>query len=429
MDAAVTYEIAEEIEKDMVEFGVKDFYYKYVHPLIPILLKMQIRGVKIDQVVRAEAYLMYEKETIELQEKLDGAVGRAINVNSSKQMQQLLYIDLKLPTKYKRGTTNVTANEEALQMLAKQHPSPIFDLILSIRHNRKLMSTYLVDKGGKDGRIRCSYVIGGTETGRLSSRKSVFGTGTNLQNIPKGICRKMFVPDAGNVFIEADLSQAEARVVAYLSEEDTLIDLFNREGDVHSQNASRIFNKKIGDVSLKDRDLAKKLVHASNYGIGPRTFGYHAGVGEREAKVLLQKYFDTYPKIKAWQFAVQGRLRKSRTVVTPLGRKRTFFGRWNDKLYGEAYAFVPQGTVGDILNLAIIRFSSWMKGMENEDEVEIMLQNHDAVLIQCNENKVEYFKKALNNAFDIPVMIRGRELIIPVKFKVGPNWNDMEKLK
>ncbi|KKN45066.1 hypothetical protein LCGC14_0686910 [marine sediment metagenome] len=422
MDAAVTYESAIAIKKEMKEFGVTKFYYKYVHPLIDILLEMQLRGVRIDQEVRVKASEDYARETEELQGKLDKAVGRPVNVMSPLQMKQLLYTDLNLPVKYKRGTTNVTADEEALKDLAKKYPSPVFDFILKIRHNRKIMGTYLVDKGGMDGRMRCSYVIGGTETGRLSSRKSVFGTGTNLQNIPTGVCRKMFVSDEDKVFIQADLSQAEARVVAYLSEEERLIDLFKQGGDVHTQNAAWVYGKECEEVTPDERALAKRLVHASHYGIGGRAFAYYANIQQREAQILLSKYFDTFPNIRAWQLRVQSELSRSRTMTTPLGRKRTFFGRWGEQLFREAYAFVPQSTVTDTLNLAMIKLYN------THPDVEFMLQVHDAFVLQCDKDEVEDWISDVKHVFDIPILINGRELVIPVDIKVGVNWDEMKKL-
>ena len=427
MDAAVTYEVALEIEKEMEEFKVKDFYYEFVHPLLPILMEMQMKGVKLDQTVREEAERKYAEEVTLLQGKLDAAVGRPINVNSNKQMKQLLYDDLGLPAKYKRGTTSETADEEALIALSKQYPSPIFDLILKIRHDRKLLSTYLVNKGGEDGRIRCSYVIGGTETGRLSSRKSVFGTGTNLQNIPKGICRRMFVADEGKVLVQADLSQAEARVVAHLAEDERLVETFNKGEDIHSNVASWVFNKDIKDITTgdkkSDREKAKHLIHASNYGIGPRKFAFVAEIPEKEAKVLLQKYFDTFPKIKGWQFSVQSQLRHSRTFITPMGRKRTFFGRWGDQLFREAYAFVPQSTVGDVLNKAIINLKRL------HVDTEFMLQNHDAFVTQVGVEHVAEEMRLIKKAFDIPIMVKGRTFTIPIDFKVGKNWDEMKKVE
>jgi DNA polymerase-1 len=281
------------------------------------------------------------------------------------------------------------------------------------------MSTYLTDEGE---RIRCSYVVGGTKTGRLSSRESIFGSGTNLQNIPKGVCRRMFIPDEGKVFIEADLSQAEARVVAYLSGEEKLIELFEGGGDVHKQVAAWIYSKDVCQVEGQERELAKRLVHASNYGIGPRTFAHHAGIKEGEARVLLQRYFDTFPKIKEWHLRTQASLSKSKTLVTPMGRKRHFYGRWGDQLFREVYAYVPQSTVADVLNLAMIRFNCM-----SVDE-QIMLQIHDAFVIQTPKDKVESSIGKLRGAFCITVTINSYEFVIPVGIKVGNNWDNMKKV-
>lgn len=430
MDACVTYECAEVIEREMKEFGVRDFYYKVVHPLIPILMEMQMRGVLIDQSVRLTALAEYEVETKELEGKLEAALGRVINVMSPKQLKELLYDELNLPPQYKKGTTSLTTNEEALETLSNKFNSPIFDIILEIRGNRKLIGTYLNDAGGRDGRMRCSYVIGGTETGRLSSRASVFRSGTNLQNIPKGVCRRMFVADEGKVFIEADLSQAEARVVAYLSEEDRLIELFKRGVDIHKHVASWIYNKPIEQVTTgnkeSEREIAKHLIHASNYGIGPMTFSKVAGVGVGEAKRLLQRYFDTFPSIKAWHLRIQAQLGKSRTMTTPIGRKRTFFGLWGDQLFREAYSFVPQSTVADVLNLALIRFVSLSES--HEEGYEPMLQVHDAFVVQCGTDKVGDCVSTIKEAFNVTLYIGGREMVIPVEMKTGKNWQEMEKI-
>jgi len=430
MDAAVTLEASVAIEKELKEFGVWDFYHRLVHPLIPILMEMQLRGVKID----IPEWKKFKAETItslaELQAELCKLVGREVNVMSPKQLKKLLYRNMNLPPQYKKGTARITTDEDALKKLAVRYPSRLFDLILDIRGKRKVLSTYIENLFGEDGRARSSYIIGGdnegvggTETGRLSSRESIFGTGTNLQNIPKGSCRRMFIADEGKVFIESDLSQAEVRVVAYLSEETKLIDLFTKGGDIHTQNAAWIFDKQVEEVKKEEREMAKRLVHASNYGIGPRTFAHYAGIGEREAKRLLEKYFTTFPRIRSWHYEVQSHLKKNRTLVTPLGRKRTFFDRWGESLFREAYAYIPQSTVGDVLNLALIKLK------EKFPDLEVMLQIHDAFVIQVPKETVGMWVSRVNEAFNIPLNIRGRTLIIPVKHKVGKNWDEMVEYK
>jgi DNA polymerase-1 len=437
MDAAVTYECAEVIEREMKEFGVFDFYHRLVHPLIPILLEMQMRGVRLDQAVRVQAMEMYEKETEEMTEKLNGAIGRVVNVMSPKQLKELLYDELNLPPQYKKGTTVLTTNEEALEDLAVKFNSPIFDLILGIRQNRKLIGTYLNDAGGEDGRMRCSYVIGGTETGRLSSRQSVFGSGTNLQNIPPGVCRKMFIPDEGKIFIEADLSQAEARVVAYLAEEERMIEVFEGGGDIHQLTADSLpasfmpSGSAYENVPNPRRLFAKKHVHAFNYGEGEWTFARRARIARAIAASIRNGYLDRFPKIKAWHLQIQRELGKSRTMTTPMGRKRTFFGLWGDQLFREAYAFVPQSTVADVLNLATIRLYNITYAGKYATFIkpQLMLQNHDAFVVQCHNDLISIDQTILiiKEAFAIPIYINGKTFTIPIEMKMGKSWGEMEK--
>jgi len=427
MDSCITYECAEVIEKEMDEFNVRGFYQKYVNPLIPILLQMQLRGILLNQKMREEAKRKYEDETIMLEGKLNKAIGRVMNISSPTQLKELLYNELGLPPQYKRGTTTLTTNEEALQKLAKKYNSPIFDLILAIRGNRKLISTYLSDGGGEDGRMRCAYVIGGTETGRLSSRESVFGTGTNLQNIPPGICRRIFVADPNCLFINVDLKQAEAMVMSYLAEEDKLINLFKEGGDLHKLNASWIFSTPVEKVTDDQRNRAKRGVHALDYGMGPTLFATLFGCTLGEAKKLTERYFSEFPHIKIWHSQIQYQLGKCRTMTTVLGRKRTFFGMWGDALFREAYAYNPQATVADVLNYALIRFVSICKS--EGKEYEPLLQNHDAFLCQCPVEKRDDCVRIIKEAFDIPLHIKGRVLTIPIDIKWGYNWDEMEKIK
>ena len=432
MDACITFEAAIAIEKEMEEFGVREFYYKLVHPLIDILGEMQLKGVRIDGGTRERAYEDVGKETVVLQGKLEEVVGESVNVMSSKQLKELLYGKMGLPARISRARGTETTDEEALRALAAKYPSEMFDLILRIRHNRKLLGTYLNE--GSEGRIRTSYVIGGTKTGRLSSRESIFGTGTNLQNIPRGVCRKMFIPDEERVFIEADLSQADARVVAYLAEEERMIEVLEKGGDIHQLTAESLpdyFVPKGSEyegIGNPRRLFAKKHVHAFNYGESARGFAREAGIPEKEAREIQNKYFDTFPKIKAWQLKIQASLSRNRIMETPMGRKRMFFGRWGDTLFREAYAYVPQSTVADILNLAMIRLHkrSCVEGVLWK--VEFMLQVHDAFVLQCEKGYVDLWVEAIKEAFNIPINIKGRELVIPVEIKMGENWDEMSKV-
>lgn len=424
-DACVTFECAMDLNRELSEQRLDSFYYSHIHSLVIPLLNMQNKGVRFNTVKCKELKSKYHSDIIKLQNKLNKAVGHELNIGSPKQMTEWLYDELKLPKKYRTrkatGNKTLAADEEALNEIYIKHPLESIRTVLSIREKKKTLSTYLSVKLDGDKRIRCSYNITGTETGRLSSSATSRRTGTNLQNIPDGVIRDLFIPDEGKVFVNADLSQAEARVVACLADEIRLIELFESGGDIHRKNASTIFKVKEKEVTNGQRDLAKRVIHASNYGMGYRTFSRTAGIPQVEAKRLLAQYFATYPRIKLWHMEIQSVLKRTRTITTPLGRRRVFFNRWGDSLVKEALAFVPQSTVADIVSQGLICLDKL--------GTEILLQVHDSVLVQCL-NTPRCIKTTVNSirrCMEIPVEINKKKLVIPVDFKVGYSWGKMRK--
>src|ERR1043166_8931772 len=241
LDAAVTREIRDVQEKELTEFGALNVL-EHEMSLVEPLLAMTKRGVKIDMALRDSLKTQMEVEIGRLQAALDIAAGSPVNVKSPKQMLELLYQKLNLPVKRHRETKNPTANKDAIVELAEKHGHPMLLAVLKIRQRRDFVERYLAATVDSDGRMRCSFDITGTRTGRLSSRKSIYGSGTNLQNIPARkpegeAIRRMFVADSGMVFVYRDLSQAEARIVAYLAEAKGLIELFeDASRDVHREN-------------------------------------------------------------------------------------------------------------------------------------------------------------------------------------------------
>ena len=427
LDTVVTYECAMEIRKEADELGTINFYQNNSHRLIKPLIQMQRRGIKIDLQKRTQIEGSLSRDEMEFCRRLEKAVGHPLNPSSPKQMKEFLYDELKLPPQVDEHTVNLTADEEALETLFKKYDNPIFKLIQDIRYVRKLLSTYIRAELDPDGRMRCSYVITGTETGRLSSRESVYGRGTNLQNIPRGdIVRSIFIPDPGRVFINVDLSQAEARAVAYLAREERLQNLFSDpKQDIHKRNAAMVFNKRVEEVTPEERQLAKTLVHAANYGIGPRKFAKHIGRNEKDARDLLNQYYALYPSIKRWHMEVEASIRRSRTLRTPLGRARMFFGRWKPDLIREAIAYVPQSLVSDIINIGIVRAFPALP-----PQWEILLQVHDAVLMQVPETTAdEQVIRFVKHYFEVPVEIENKTMVIPVDIKKGKSWAKLEKIE
>lgn len=442
MDACVTYEISEALEKELHEFGTYKFYFEYVHQLIYPLIEIGAAGIKIDEGLRETAIESYNEEIEAMQERLDTVAGHPLNVNSPKQMIKFLYEELpnarQMKSRKKRGSDEYkeseTTDAATIEKLNRAAPHEAYELILGIRERKKILSTYLEAVVDDDGRMRTSYNIAGTRTGRLSSRDTIYGTGLNIQNVPAGISRRLFTADDGNIFIQADLSQAEARVVAYLAEDQRLIRVFQEGGDIHRKNASIIFSKTEEEVTPTERQLAKKIVHASNYGMGPRRFrevvAEESGIeiSEAEAKRLLNLYLTQFHGIPRWHLAVQSQIRKNRTLRTPLGRKRMFFGYLGDDLFKEAYAFVPQSTVSDHLNQSLLRLYERFRTAPGIG-ARIVMQVHDALIVECLKGKEATVIDMMKYEMERHIMINSMECYIPADFKVGPNWDELKAWK
>lgn len=439
LDAAVTREIRDVQERELNEFGTNEVFLQGMALVAPLMLAT-MRGIKIDLVMRDKLRTKYEGEIKNLQSFLDKVAGGSLNVKSPKQVTTFLYDTLKLPPKRNKDSGNLTADKDAIVWLAERNSNPALHAILQIRQRRDFIERYLDAAVDKDGRMRCSFDITGTRSGRLSSRRSIYGSGTNLQNIPSRrpegeAIRRMFVSDPGKVFVYRDFSQAEARVVAYLAEAQGLIDLFEDPNrDIHTENASRIFGVPIESVTPEQRYLAKRVVHACNYGMEAKRLVEIVNedaevtgvrIDFKKAQSLIDRYFMLYPEIREtfWREVAQ-EIRYSRTLNTSFGRKRTFFGRWDDMLMREAYSYVPQSTVGDLGRVAIINVDRFCRTIPG---AEFLLNVHDSILVQCNIGDVLTVANGMEEAMRISMTIKGRKFYIPTDCKVGYNWGGRPK--
>ena len=422
-DACLTFECARALREELAESGMEDFHHVYVSSLVDPVLHMESRGVLFDTEARNRTRRQYRYDISVLQARLEELVGHPLNTASNPQMVKWLYEELNQPKIYKRranGTKTLSADEEALDEIYKKTNNEAVKTVIDIRQKAKILSTYLEVKIDEDSHIRCSYNITGTETGRFSSSASSRGTGTNLQNIPPGVVKKLFIAESESILVNADLSQAEARVVAYLAREERLIKVFEEGGDIHRRNAANIFGCEEGQVTGEQREIAKRVVHASNYGMGPRTFAKTAGISEPEAKRLLNQYFATYPRIRQWHMEIRSMVQKTRCLKTPFGRKRVFFNRWGESVFKEALAFIPQSTVADITNQGLL--ACYKVGLD------VRMQVHDCVVVQCREEDLGATAACMRSCMSIPVEINGKILIIPVEVKAGKSWGEMKEV-
>lgn len=447
-DCCVTREIWPVVQREAKIRRTWQNYQTHMK-VFPSLLKMMIRGVRFDEETRQTLLLDFNQRVSEAKAVIDETAGMEINPGSSAQLQRLLYGMLGYEIQYHHKTKKPTTDKDALNKLKHKHPEDsILQALLDFRKFDKLRSTYAEMKVGGDGRVRTSY--GFISTFRLSSSESHFGGGGNLQNIPvrttEGkMIRKLFVPDPPQCFIACDLAQAEAREVAWLAGDLELIELFEGGWDVHFAEARNIFripedipydpsyefsSPIIGiPFTLKAlRNIGKTVVHASNYGMGPRMLQTilareNVFLEFRVCKALLESAARARPLKVQWQASIREEIRLHRTLETPLGDLREFRGRLNDNLFRAAYAFKPQSTVGRLLELAIQDIH------ENIPYFDHLLNVHDEVVGQTTLEMVPQAMSAIKHSMEIPHEVNGKQLIIPADFKVGWSWGELTEVK
>src|SRR5574343_1877477 len=443
-DCANTFGVSKVLEQEMKKKGLYETF-KFEMAQIKPSMMLQAQGLAVNEEKKASMIQESERIIAETGSALDTIIGRKINYGSPKQVQNLLYIDLKLPVQYKRrkhatDPKIITSDAESLKKLAKLVPNnPIFNLILEHKKYLKLKSSFLEMEVSPEGKIHTSYNITGSATddegrksfGRWSSSKSIvypYGSG-NLQNIPKE-ARKIYTVPEGYKFLEADYVQAEAVVVAYLINDRRAKEIFkNRfnasmteksKFDIHRYTASMMFGVPQDEVTKEQRRIGKTLRHAGNYDSGPAAISATIGCKQSEAKVLKEMFHKSCPQLRMWYQQIQNQLRETRTLTNIFGRKHRFLDRWGDSMFRSAYSFIPQSSVGDLLNQSLIRLYE-----QYGQEIHIVLQLHDAIYVIVKEDKVEWCKEKMRECMVRTVEVNHDEMTIDVDFKVGDYWGDM----
>ena len=468
LDSACTLQCKESFWPDLSE----GFYpaYDMTVDLFPVLIFLQTRGIKVDM----SALVTTRDEIIATaatkQEELNVICGRELNVNSSKDCQQYFYVELGIPPYYNDG--KVTVDDLALQRMsrgtAKRAGLRQAKLVQEIRGLQKLHGTYLNIEFDADERMRCSYNPRGTKFGRLSSSKTIFGTGTNNQNLPQEF-KRFLVSDPGYAFWEVDKRQAEWVVVAYLTGDANMIDAVERGEDIHVHTASLIFGAekevvelegklvgyetdpdRITDLRNSDSILAKycqnfprtmsarqcgkKSNHGFNYDEGPNKWALTNEVELSEGKRIHALYHQIYPGIRVWYQSIQRQLQRDRSLMNCFGRKVRFMGSWDIDLWKAAYSFLPQSSVVDSLNQGMVK-------IYNDDElcgskgynIDILAQVHDSILMQipvdiAKDNwKMAGATRRIYDYISPGLKYNGREFKIATDSKMGFNWQGAGK--
>lgn len=373
--------------------------------------------------------------------------GPDINFNSWQQIAHLVYKVLQLPPRQKGGQLKTDA--KTLKDVSARTGNPVPAKIVDYKKLQKLLSNYYTEKIiGPDRRLRSSYNIAGTVSGRLSSSAPLWGPGLNGQNIPPHT-RRMYLADEGFELWEADQSQAEAVVVAYIAEDPVHMDCFRTGKDVHRVTACYLLDMDPDrwmeipkDSAI--RQLAKKCNHAFNYDMGWMTFMMVVN-GEYDpddpnsphlepvtAKALRDKYMSVRTALPGYWERIRIQLRQNRTLETPLGRVHIFMDQWSDTMIKQAYSWIPQSTVGDATNEGIIQMYA-----SEDDDIRYMFKHgmrlwgqvHDSVIFQVPLGCRQYAQKFMET-LEVPMTINGHYITIPIDAAAGPNWDkhEMESL-
>ena len=454
LDCCITFEVFEKLEPKLAEAG---FAYDMSRTMQAPAFTLMHRGVRLD-VNTCLSLLADLRETRERCEKIfyrlaheglgipsyfDSKHKRdfAINPNSPQQLQTLFYEVLAIPaiTSFNRQTKEetITTNREALEKLQKiPKAKPFCDLILALRDCDKQIQVLLAAQGA--GRMHCSYQVAGTLTGRWSSNESAFGGGTNLQNITDEM-RRVFVPDPKKKYAQFDLEQAESKLVAYLAL--PWGDNYLRaclSGDLHTTTTKLVWpslfpagttdERKIAEQPFyrhfSYRDMAKRGGHGSNYGGSPAVLSMHLKIPRDAAEAFQHAYFGAFPELRHWQNSIRLALAKTRSIVSPLGRRCFFPGRpWDNDTVKSAIAYGPQSSIGDILNLGFYNVCKTLDSFVSDGgPIQLLTQVHDSILFQYDPEDEAWIIPKVAELLKIPVEINDKECIIGTEGAIGWNW-------
>jgi len=435
-DVVVTYKCAEEHEAELKKRGMWEFYRNYVHRAVEALCYVQSQGVLIDLPAREKIKQTTQLEMDEIKHRLTKLVGYEINPGSPPQVSKLVYDQWKLPRQLHHKTKKPTTDDDALSALAKKFPvhAGVLNDVLAYRQKRVLISTFCDMHLTPTGRVQTSYNVAGTVTGRLASSATIDDVGGNLQNIPRGSFRRIFVADPGKVLIKSDLSQAEYRVLIWKARIRRVIEklLNDPSFNIHMWNASEnIYKIPVSQVTEQQYANSKNGVYGANYGIGPIKVSRMYNIELREARYIIDSYHGSVPEIKGvYQKEIEDELRSTHKLVNPLGRERVFLGRLDDETYRAAYSHYCQSTVGDVINAALCDLLD-ESFRQPEVGLDILLQVHDELVCQVWESHVEQGVEMIRRAMERPIQVPGtpEPLVIPAGIKVGHNWFDTMKLK
>ena len=421
-NAVVTRMGREALLTALTESGMKPLFEEIEQPLAFVLHEMEAAGIQINKEELAAYGKRLQEGITALEAEIYRMAGEEFNINSPKQLGVILFEKLKLPYG-KKTKTGYSTSAEVLEKLKPE--DPIVEKILEYRTLTKLKSTYADGLDAfieEDGRIHTKFHQTITATGRLSS------TEPNLQNIPVRIelgrqIRKLFTPKTGHVFVDADYSQIELRILAHMSGDESLIQAYREEQDIHRMTASKVFHIPFDEVTPTQRSNAKAVNFGIVYGISSFGLGQDLNITRKEAESYINQYFATYPGIKNYLDGLVKEAKDTGAVTTMYGRRRPVpeisSSNFMQRSFGERIAMNSpiQGTAADIMKIAMLRVDRALK--EKGLKTKILLQIHDELLLEAPIEEAGKAAAVLKEE-----MMAAAELLVPlsVEVKTGDNW-------
>ena len=427
-DSDITLQLHLELSKKLQEHQQQQqlkVYREIEMPLIQVLAKMEQTGVLVDSKTLEKQSEELSIKIAQLEQQAYELVGREFNLNSPKQLQEILFEEQNIPVIKKTPTGQPSTSEDVLQELAEDYELP--RIIIDNRSFSKLKSTY-TDKlpqeiNSRTGRIHTSYHQAVATTGRLSS------TNPNLQNIPIRTeegrkIRQAFVAPEGFKIMAADYSQIELRIMAHLSKDEKLLDSFAKDQDVHSRTASQVFGVEIEEVSKDQRRAAKAINFGLMYGMSAFGLAKQLGVERGEAQDYMNRYFDQYPKVAEFMKTIKEQAKENAYVDTLFGRRLYFpeiknrNGRIRAGAERAAINAPMQGTAADIIKQAMLKVFAEIK---NNPDIRMIMQVHDELVFEVREEKQDELAVLVKN-----LMEKAVQLSIPLKVDIGigDNWDE-----
>jgi DNA polymerase-1 len=425
--------ILEEIKENELEF----VYEKIELPLVPILRQMEKKGVCIDKRFLNDLSKEYHHELKKIEERIYKAAGEEFNISSPKQLGVVIYDKLGLkPERQKKTATGArTTRESELEKMRGMHP--IIVDILAHRELSKLLGTYIDNLPtmlDEKNRVHTTFIQIGAATGRIATKNP------GLQNIPiktelGRAIRKAFVAEKGSVMLAFDYSQIELRIAAWLSGDQGLTQIFKEGRDAHTEVASRVFHVRAEDVSYDQRRSAKVINFGILYGMGVTALQQSLGTSRREAQEFYNQYFEAFPQLALYIDAVKAFAATNGYTKTYFGRRRYFDGIKSPIPYVRAAAermainAPMQGTQADIVKLAMVKITDYLKEQNVFDGAHMLLQVHDELVFEIEEDRARglapHIKEIMEN-----IVPEKERLGIPfiAEGKIGKNWGEMEKI-